>query len=288
MAFDADDTTTDDELDDDLTPEGEEDEAEADAEGDGEESGEEKEPSVQDIAKSLGWTPKDKWRGDPRKWTTAAEYVRRGAEWRKDYNREVKELKQQLEGRQRVTEEALRRQAARYEAQLKEARREAIKAGDENAVDAIDEELRNVQIPVDEDHEAESAVTHLFQREPEVELFWQDNAWVLEDEDVTDRILRFWDTNEDPRKFDHGRAIERAEKYLQRAFPERFGKQAEPTPQQKRRDPPVYAETGQRRSHSYASQLNADERKEAQSLVKEGLFKSVEEWARTYYEGKKR
>lgn len=284
MAFDADEQVEDEIDDDELEPQDGDGEFEDDEE-EGDEPAAAKEPTVEDIAREMGWTPKDKWRGDPRKHVGAAEFVRNGAAWRKEYNREVKELREQLSSRSRITEEALARLNKRHEAELKAARREAIRAGDADRVDAIDAELEQVRQPVlDEETQAEIGVQQLFESEPEVALFWEENAWALEDEALADRLIRFWDTDDPGKPFDHARAVERAERYLKKAYPERFGQPAAPAV---RRQPPNYADPGARsRGQSWSSRLTDDELKEARSLVKEKLFKSVEEYAEVLFENR--
>lgn len=44
----------------------------------GGEGGDDAGPSVEDRAKVLGWSPKEKWRGDPEHWVDAAEFIERG------------------------------------------------------------------------------------------------------------------------------------------------------------------------------------------------------------------
>lgn len=281
MAFDADDTT-DDELEDDLPLEGEDDdEASAAAEDDEGSDDDEKEPSVQDIAKSLGWTPRDKWRGDPRKWTPASEFIRRGAEWRKEYNREVKDLREQLEGRSRVTMVALQRQAARYEAELKAARKEAIKAGDVDRVEQIDEEIKQVALPVDEEMQAEQVVSGWMQ-EPLLARFFEDNVDAFEDERVFDAVLRVGEGEATT-----AAAVKAMREYLELLDPDRAKPMRNVTPQQQRRQPPLYADAGGRaRGQSWASRLTPDEIKEADSLVKEKLFANREEYAEQLFKNR--
>lgn len=275
MAFDAD--TTEDDIEDDLAPEGEEDDEE-EVEAKDDDEGEEPEPSVQDIAKSLGWTPKDKWRGDPRKWTPASEFIRRGAEWRKEYTREVKELKERLEGRERVTTVALQRQAARYEAELKAARKEAIKAGDVERVEQIDAEIQQAALPIDENVQAEQMVSEWLQ-EPLLARFFSDNIDAIDDEAVFDAVLRVGQGEATTVA-----AVKAMKEYLAELAPPVTRQPAE---QPKRRDPPMYADAGGRsRGQSWASKLTPDEIKEADSLVKEKLFGSREEYAEQLFKNR--
>ena len=288
MAFDADEQV--DEIDDDeLEPQ--------DGDGefdDGEDDGDPvaaKEPTIEDVARELGWTPREKWRGDPRKWSPAAEYVRKGAAWNKENSKEVRELRERSAASVRILTESLQRQASRYEAQLKAARRDAIRAGDADAVEQIDQEIEQNRLPVDEDTKAEILVENIFQSEPEVALFWEENAWIFEDEELAERMLRFWDTDDVNKPFDHVRAVERAEKYLRKAYPDRFdAHQGRPQEQpRQRREPPVYSDTGRARGANLASKLPDDALKEWRELEAEGkrtgkpLFASREEFAEVYF-----
>lgn len=85
----------------------------------GHEAAEAAEPTVADIAKSMGWKPKDEWKGDQSGWTDAASFIKKNAGT-------VKSLKAQTERTIRATEDLLNKQQAKltkeWEAKLTEAR----------------------------------------------------------------------------------------------------------------------------------------------------------------------
>lgn len=114
----------------------------------------EPEVSADIIAKAekMGWTPKDKFRGDPAKWRPADEFVERGenmlplvqAQVRRQ-EREINELKQSMRDLGDYHSKTAQREYGRALANLKAQRAEAIKAGDGAAFDAVDEQIDSLK-----------------------------------------------------------------------------------------------------------------------------------------------
>ena len=104
----------------------------------------------EEQARSIGWRPKDDWKGDPDKWVDAEAYLKKGEEilpiLRKDRERlfgEVSSLKQDIQGlmkyhkedRQRFQE----RIQAEHEAELEELKAKQRAAVDDRDVDTYDQ-----------------------------------------------------------------------------------------------------------------------------------------------------
>ncbi len=288
MAFDADDQIEE-VLDDDKDlPETEEDDEEIDAKEEGEDD---EEVSLEDIARELGWSPKSEWRGDPAKWTPAATFIRRTEELRRDAVKRQREserdFQRRLQRMERANTEARARDRARLEAEYKQARVEAIKAGDVDQVEKLDAQFQQLAPQIDEDEQAEATVTTLFEKEPLVKQFWEENAWILEDEALTNRVIGFWDVTDPNRPFDHLDAIDKAERYLER-FAKKTGHTQEPQPKEEkqpgfpRRDAPNFAGATRQMRSDPTSSLPPEARETGLRYVKEGLFKNLAEYAEVY------
>ena len=94
--------------------------------------------TVEEVALELGWTPQDRWRGDPNKWTPASEYLRttgRVLERTKTELKQYKTTAQSLEQRLAALEgehlTARQREAQNLNGQYEEAKFNAAKAGNE-------------------------------------------------------------------------------------------------------------------------------------------------------------
>ena len=121
------------------------------------------EVSTEDRARAMGWKPQHEYRGDPRRWTDAAEFIAHGEDQLpilRDQNRRMSEKIARFEGevstlRNTVAEQAeavkhamdLARRAdtTGYERGLRELKakqREAVSVGDMETFDQIDEQIR--------------------------------------------------------------------------------------------------------------------------------------------------
>lgn len=119
-------------------------------------------PEVEAEALSLGWTPKDKFRGAAEKWVDAETFVRRGHEVMPllkktnqklegdlaESRRQLAELSAQVVAGNQTVKDLVEFQAAEVQRQvkaqlqtLKAQKREARKAGDDALVDDIEEQM---------------------------------------------------------------------------------------------------------------------------------------------------
>ena len=103
-------------------------------------------------ARSMGWTPKDEFKGDPSKWRDAGEFVERGERempllraQNKRLEREVAELKQTTREFAEHLSKTEQRAYERAVASLKQQRKDALAAGDGDAFDKADEQLEQLR-----------------------------------------------------------------------------------------------------------------------------------------------
>lgn len=96
---------------------------------------------IAELASEMGWSPKDKWQGDPEKWKPAAEFIRTGHDIQKTLSRELKGVKQEVERFGRVaadiTEERVRQRDEHWQNKLAEA----VDAGDLDAARQASNEI---------------------------------------------------------------------------------------------------------------------------------------------------
>lgn len=128
-------------------------------EGVGEEAGEQVNEEILREAATLGWSPKEQWRGDPDEWVDAETFVRRGKEimpiLRKNNDRlqrKVEELDRRLAEQARTFSEfneyhqkTLQQQKEAALSQLREARKQAIENSDGAAFDQIEGHIRQIE-----------------------------------------------------------------------------------------------------------------------------------------------
>lgn len=103
-------------------------------------------------ARAMGWTSKDEFKGDPAKWREAGEFVERGENMlplvkaqNKRLEREVAELKQTTKEFAEHLSKTEQRAYDRAIADLKQQRKEALAAGDGDAFEKADDQIKEVE-----------------------------------------------------------------------------------------------------------------------------------------------
>jgi hypothetical protein len=153
---------------------------------DGDDKGQEQ---VEARARAMGWTPKDEFKGDPAKWREAGEFVERG-------EREIPLLRAQnkrLEARigelsttvKEFADHLSKTEQRAYDraiTDLKQQRKEAIAAGDGDAFDKVDDEIKKIEREV-----ATKAAKHADKKDDggadPVYAEWESrNTWLKESE----------------------------------------------------------------------------------------------------------
>lgn len=227
-------------------------------------------PSLEDVAERMGWTPQDRWKGDPEKWRPAHDYVRKTADINQGLSTRLKGLEDELGRMSRtsaqITEQALASQRDR----LENERKEAFEVGDHKAYEKADEALRVLPATV-----VEPSVPQ------ETKAFMERNAsWFQKDQGATQYALsraQFYTDQGLPA----AKQLESVESDMKRFFPELFPQEqrtpakAAPLNSPGARSAPV--------KKGFAT-LPDDAKKVAMEYKDRGVIKDVEEYARIYYE----
>lgn len=85
---------------------------------------------VANLARDLGWTPKEEWHGDPEKWKPAEQFIRDGREIQQSTSRELKSMREQMERIGGVTETIIRDKEAEINARWEQRLAQAAEDGD--------------------------------------------------------------------------------------------------------------------------------------------------------------
>lgn len=132
--------------------------------------------SVDDLATEMGWTPKDKWRGDPDKWRPAADFLKRTVDVNRSLSTEVKTIKQTVETMARTSAKLTERAVNDALEKAHAAKVEAIEMGDVAAVAQADKKIA----------ELEAEAPHVAAAEPApVTSFKERNPWYGKDDSAT-------------------------------------------------------------------------------------------------------
>jgi hypothetical protein len=178
---------------------------------------------LEGVASEMGWSPKDKWKGDPEKWRDATAFL-------KATPQVLKSTREQMERSARVAAQAIERnqRAAIADAEARIAA--AVEAGDkEGAIQAAQDRAEASRAP-----------------DPLVEEFAVKNPWMLTNKKANRLALEAAQEVAD----NGGSVAEQlsaAEKEVRKRFPEEFGEA--PAETTARRDPPA-VQGGQRTANA--------------------------------------
>jgi len=213
----------------------------------------EKQSTVDSLARELGWTPKDDFKGNPDDYVDAATYIRRSKEIAEAKNNQIGSLKKQLKEISSVVNELkthneriYKTEVKRLESELeslKSERKVAITDGDVDKVEEIEKKITELHSDAADSLKAAKSTTEAPAAEPNKEwISWKkENAWYGSDDELTDFADKFAAKHEGaPFK----RVLELVREEAELMFPEKFPK----AEKEKMRTPASSVESGTRRS----------------------------------------
>lgn len=283
---------------------------------DGEDGGEDEDEGlteVQALAAQMGWTPRESWRGRPENWTDAETFLLRQADQAREARAEARRTRQEVEARmsrfEAMQSEILARERADLYAQYNAAMYEAAQDGDQESYVALAAERAQLEQADAAERNAEAETIRIAEaaaKNPLARNFLTEHSYVLEDDEAFDF---FWD------QLDAAAAqgappaaqFQYAAQALRMAYPDMYVEDEAPPPRRGGRgravpdeDDEYEARRGrQAREPRYASgsarantgrdpvsALPPEARRQAQAEVERGLFKSVREYAESYWKHK--
>ena len=246
------------------------------------------------TASEMGWVPKDKYRGDPDKWVDAETFVQRGnksgpilKERNEHLIQEIQTLKSEFAKHKEVTEQFKKFQAEQserkvneYKAQIAELRAqksEAIRNGDGDAVNDIDDRIdtlkeRSKEAVVEPPKQAEVAPHQDFASwKSENDWFEKDTAMAAYATELAKGLRAKGDTSEGRVFFDKVKEV------MRKDFPNKFGNP--------NRSKPSAVETGNTSTYKGKTfdDIPADERKTIRTFISQGLYKNEAEAIKAYF-----
>ena len=158
---------------------------------------------VVDKALAQGWADKEHWKGSPDSWVDAETFVRRGEEIMpilrknnesllhdlKNTKEQLAELRQTSEEWKKFQKQANERRVAELEAQLirlKELKADAIKDGDGDKVNTIDDSIDALKVQKEEAKKEPAPVAKPAEVDPTLNAWMQDNKWFGVDQKKTE------------------------------------------------------------------------------------------------------
>lgn len=225
--------------------------------------------SVDDLATEMGWTPQDKWRGDPEKWKPADEFVRRTVDVNRNLTGRLRGLEDQVTTMARTSAVLTERAVTEAREKILAERQEAFEMGDGEAFNRADKKLQ--ELPT---------VPQVNIEPPEVRSFRERNAWFGTDDQASAWAFNRAGELGKAGITDPARQLAIVEREAKQLFPEHFPEEG-PKPK-----PAPLNKPGNRGSAPQAKTLSALP-PGAQAMIKEYVSKgicTVEEGVKAYFE----
>lgn len=252
-------------------------------------SSQESEVNFEAEARKMGWVPEEEFKGDkkPAKFLSAEEFYNRGQEVLpivKAHNRDLSKRLEEAEATNKrmvaMFEKTLakqREEATRQIETLKAAQRQAIKAGDDEKADQIDQQIDVLKEEAKGDAQPTARTVDELTRD-----FAKVNTWFVEEPDMAEYAIKVSESNA---ALNEGISFEDNMKFVVGAVRKKF--------------PSYFKEMTAANGHAAvdaggsfpgaqpqkgpSSKLNATELAQARKDVAAGLYKNTDEWAKVYF-----
>jgi hypothetical protein len=250
---------------------------------------------VEEIAREMGWAPEADWKGPREAWKTAKEFIRHGTviqrELKSRNDAQLRDFESRLERMDRSNRQALANQRAQIESQYEARKRDAVRNMDEQAYDAAQraqtEALKNFDAHVEGEAPQRDQPGQRNPTADVIEFGLRNKDWFNKDPVMTGAAVAL--DAQMGREYPQLKDAERlmlVENEIKRRFGNGGGGQPQNGEGGAPRTPQV--EGGLRpikttKTKGWA-ELPAEAKQVATRQIKEGLFKSQDEYAKSYWE----
>ncbi|MBW2003084.1 MAG: hypothetical protein JRI72_00505 [Deltaproteobacteria bacterium] len=252
-------------------------------------------PEIIERAKTMGWIPEEEFKGDKSRWRTAEEYVKRADELMpimrsqmSKYESEIMNLKSTIESQKETTEKLLKmsekisqKEYEKAKLELKKQQMEAVAEGNTEKWAELEEKKEALQPPepikVKEPENAKAQTPAQFAE------WHRNNDWYLKDEDLTlfaNSYLNVIDQESPDMPYEQ--VLKTVEQKVKDAFPHKFS-----NPNREKAsmvDSSTQRATQTKPKSKTYNDLPADAKAQCDIWVNEGLFKSKEDYVKSYFE----
>lgn len=261
-------------------------------------SQQENQPAARDFdaeARDMGWVPEAAFTGPKEKWKPAQQFVEDGEKILPIVRSQNKKLQAQLEKQEaefskrterleKMTAKTVERLQAQHKAELEAiqtAKLKAVEEGDTAEYKKLDKQEKTLNEVKFEEPESKAAGD-----DPKAvqEAWVAKNQWYVTDFDMADEATRYsqWLAQKNP-KITLKDNLEQTEAHMRQKHPETFGGKKPAANGHAAVDGGGAFPGAGKRQDGPASKLPAEAKAQAEKDVKAGLYKSVDDWAKVYF-----
>lgn len=220
---------------------------------------------VEELAREMGWRPKEEWKGDDTAWKDAKAFVKHTVDVNRTLSKDVKGLKDQVSRMARTSGKMLEKALSEQKAEIEARFEDAVAAGDVRGAKKARADLQKLE----ESDAPDDAISDFKDRNP-----WFDTD--------PDAAAYAYAVCERHKTLPPAQQLQKAEEAVRKRFPEHFGEE----PKKERRQPAVH-EPGSRSSSARPggktfNDLPADARAACLEYEKKGVKRA--DYVKTYFE----
>lgn len=227
---------------------------------------------VEAQARRLGWKPEEDWKGDKTGWVDASTFMDHARTMPAKVKRLEEDFAKRLEAIEKANAAALKRQQDAHKAEMTRIRadqRKAVEVGDTEAYDRLEAQREQLQQPQDAPEPRMA---------PQVQDWTQRNAWFNRDPVMRAAALALADEAVRAGMTDPAQQLAYVDREMPQQFPHKFQRKA----------PPLAIDPGSsaapRKRGKSASDLPPEARSAGSMFVRDGIYKSLDEYAKDYFE----
>jgi hypothetical protein len=188
-------------------------------------------------ARALGWSPKEEWRGDEKRWVDAETFIERGKEilpvvnernkklveeitsLKKDREREREETKQAFDRFEKFNAVVLEQMRSDQFSKIKEEQKQALDEGDDERYEKLEEK----RLKIDEELKIEAPKPQEVPQaeSPEIAEFKRSNGWFGADPVLTDYAVKYCDQMA-LQGMSVQEQLDATQRYIVETFPQKF------------------------------------------------------------------
>lgn len=230
---------------------------------------------VEDIARKMGWSPLENWRGPKDQWKDAETFLVSTVEINRTLSKDVRGLKDNLDRMSRTTAKIAERAIMDERAKIEARFHDAVAEGDSEGAYRASQELQRAAAPMQEGPD------------PAIAEFIERNKWFNANEAATAVAMATADNLARVGASAKAQA-EAAERAVRRDFPELFEEQ-EPAPRREVKRPATVNAPDTRAARptqraKTAADLPPEARKAGEDFVRRGRIASLDAYAKVYFE----
>lgn len=235
------------------------------------------EPTIDDRAREMGWRPLEEYEGDPEKWVSAQSFVDRKPLFDKidSQNKRVKALEKSLQDHNATLKELAEHHKKVAEtsykkamADLKAERRAAVRAGDHELVEAIEDQIDNLK--PEEVPEIKTPEPQPYTQE--INEWMSENSWYNSNKEMQ-HVADGFGKAAQARGLSTPEILAEMKTRIKEAYPDFFRNP------NKDKAPPSKTKDHTATAHKAAAyRPSAQQQRFAKTFVEQGVFKTVDDY----------